>query len=47
MIKRFCDQIGKPYLPLRTSSVTSLLAGLTALGRETAPQPAAPTRTLQ
>jgi len=34
MIKRLCDQFGKPYLPLRTSSVTSLLAALTDMGGE-------------
>jgi hypothetical protein len=32
-VKRHCRQAGKPFVPLRTSSVTSLLAGLaTAAG---------------
>jgi hypothetical protein len=33
LVKRFCDQAGKPYLPLRTSSLTSLFAALTVIGR--------------
>src|SRR5262249_61710045 len=32
MIKRLCEQFRKPYLPLRTSSVTSLLAALPDMG---------------
>jgi hypothetical protein len=32
-VKRFCDQVGRPYVPLRTSSLSCLLSALTALGR--------------
>src|SRR5262245_345881 len=47
MIKRFCDQIGKRYLPLRTSSVTSLLAALIEMGQEPRQRPTVGTQTLQ
>jgi hypothetical protein len=38
-VKRVCGQLGKRYLPLRTSSLTCLLAGLS--GIEPAPTPVA------
>jgi hypothetical protein len=38
-VKRVCSQLGKRYLPLRTSSLTCLLAGLT--GMQPAPAPVA------
>jgi hypothetical protein len=40
-IKRLCRQAGKPFLPLRTSSVASLIAGLATLR---APRPVAVAR---
>jgi len=33
-VKRLCRQAGKPFIPLRTSSVASLLAGIATLDRE-------------
>ena len=33
-VKRYCDQAGRPYLPLRTSSLTCLLSALTALRQQ-------------
>jgi hypothetical protein len=33
IVKRLCRQAGKPFLPLRTSSLASLLAGLATLNR--------------
>jgi hypothetical protein len=33
IVKRLCRQAGKPFLPLRTSSLASLLAGLATLDR--------------
>jgi len=33
MVKRLCDQAAKRYLPLRTSSLSSLLAALSTLGQ--------------
>ena len=35
-LKRTCRQLGKRYVPLRTSSLTSLLAGISAIDTETA-----------
>jgi hypothetical protein len=35
-LKRTCRQLGKRYVPLRTSSLTSLLAGISAIDAETA-----------
>jgi hypothetical protein len=32
MLKRQCRQAAKPFVPLRTSSLASLLAGLATLG---------------
>jgi len=32
-VKRLCRQAGKPFLPLRTSSLASLVSGLATLGR--------------
>jgi Uncharacterized protein conserved in bacteria (DUF2325) len=37
-IKRLCHQIGRPYLPLRTSSLTCLLSALTGLRAQLLPQ---------
>ena len=34
-LKRTCRQLGKRYVPLRTSSLTSLLAGISSVGAET------------
>jgi hypothetical protein len=36
-IKRLCRQSGKPYLPLRTSSLTCLFSGLVDLSKMTTP----------
>jgi hypothetical protein len=33
ILKRQCRQSGKPFIPLRTSSLTSLVSGLATLGR--------------
>ena len=33
IVKRLCDQAGKPYLPLRTSSLSSLLGALATLAQ--------------
>jgi hypothetical protein len=33
-VKRYCDQAGRPYLPLRTSSLTCLLSALTTLRQQ-------------
>lgn len=33
-LKRTCRQLGKRYVPLRTSSLTSLLAGISSVGAE-------------
>ncbi len=33
-VKRFCEQIGRPYIPLRTSSLSCLLSALTALRQQ-------------
>jgi hypothetical protein len=32
-VKRLCRQAGKPFIPLRTSSLASLLSGLATLRR--------------
>ena len=40
-VKRMCDQVGKPYVPLRSSGVTCLLSALTALALQ-APASGAP-----
>jgi hypothetical protein len=37
VIKRACRQSGKPYLPLRTSSLTCLFSGLVALSKNDRP----------
>jgi hypothetical protein len=42
-VKRLCRQAGKPFIPLRTSSLASLLSGLTALDRMRQPDVAART----
>jgi hypothetical protein len=39
-LKRLCRQLGKRYVPLRTSSLTCLLAGLAAWQAGTAELPA-------
>src|SRR5258707_15315147 len=36
-LKRTCRQLGKRYLPLRTSSLASLLAGMTMIEPAAAP----------
>jgi hypothetical protein len=41
MVKRQCRLAGKPFIPLRTSSLACLLSGLTALARAPKPEPAA------
>jgi hypothetical protein len=41
-VKRSCDQIGKPYLPLRTASLTCLFSALATLAQQ-APAPKAGT----
>src|SRR5262249_49913945 len=40
-VKRQCRLSGKPFIPLRTSSLACLLGGLSALGRTPEPQPTA------
>jgi hypothetical protein len=39
-VKRVCRQLGKPYMPLRTSSLACLLAGLSAMRSVPAAAPA-------
>jgi hypothetical protein len=41
-VKRQCRQAGKPFVPLRTSSLASLLAGLAMLSRARSPSGANP-----
>jgi hypothetical protein len=41
MLKRQCRQSAKPFIPLRTASLASLLSGLTVLDRTTQTTPVA------